>query len=159
MYRVGIGYDLHPLAEGRPLVLGGVTIPFPRGLEGHSDADVLTHSLCDALLGAVGKGDIGHHFPESSPQYKGISSLILLKRVMEIIVEGEYSVVNIDSVIIAEHPRLAPHIEQMIAKLSRVMKIEPGRISIKATTNEGLGSLGRGEAIAAYTVALVAKQD
>ncbi|MFB0518522.1 MAG: 2-C-methyl-D-erythritol 2,4-cyclodiphosphate synthase [Acidobacteriota bacterium] len=159
MYRVGIGYDLHPLAEGRPLVLGGVTIPFPRGLEGHSDADVLTHSLCDALLGAVGKGDIGHHFPESSPQYKGISSLILLERVMEIIVEGGYSVVNIDSVIIAEHPRLAPHIEQMKAKLSRVMKIEPGRMSIKATTNEGLGSLGRGEAIAAYTVALVAKQD
>ena len=159
MYRVGIGYDLHPLAEGRPLVLGGVTIPFPRGLEGHSDADVLTHSLCDALLGAVGKGDIGHHFPETSPQYKGISSLILLERVMEIIVKGGYSIVNIDSVIIAEHPRLAPHIEQMKVKLSRVMKIEPEKISIKSTTSEGLGFLGRGEAIAAYTVALVAKQD
>lgn len=159
MYRVGIGYDLHPLAKGRLLVLGGVTIPFPRGLEGHSDADVLTHSLCDALLGAVGKGDIGHQFPESSPQYKGISSLILLERVMEIIVKGGYSVVNIDSVIIAEHPRLAPHIEQMKVKLSRVMKIEPEKISIKATTSEGIGFLGRGEAIAAYTVALVAKQD
>ncbi len=159
MYRVGIGYDLHPLAEGRPLVLGGVTIPFPRGLEGHSDADVLTHSLCDALLGAVGKGDIGQHFPESSPQYKGISSLILLERVMEIIVKGGYSVVNIDSVIIAEHPKLAPHIGQMKVKLSRAMKIEPEKISIKATTSEGLGFLGRGEAIAAHTVALVSKTD
>jgi len=159
MYRVGIGYDLHPMGEGRPLVLGGVTIPFPKGLEGYSDADVLTHSLCDALLGAVGKGDIGHHFPESSPQYKGISSLLLLERVMEIIVKGGYSVVNIDSVIIAEHPRLAPYIEQMKTKLSRVMKIDPGRISVKATTNEGLGSLGRGEAIAAHTVVLVSKPD
>lgn len=159
MYRVGMGYDLHPMGEGRPLVLGGVTIPFPKGLEGYSDADVLTHSLCDALLGAVGKGDIGHHFPESSPQYKGISSLILLERVMEIIVEGGYSVVNIDAVIIAEHPRLAPYIEQMKTKLSRVMKIDPGRISVKATTNEGLGSLGRGEAIAAHTVVLVSKPD
>ena len=159
MYRVGMGYDLHPMGEGRPLVLGGVTIPFPKGLEGYSDADVLTHSLCDALLGAVGKGDIGHHFPESSPQYKGISSLLLLERVMEIIVKGGYSVVNIDSVIIAEHPRLAPYIEQMKTKLSRVMKIDPGRISVKATTNEGLGSLGRGEAIAAHTVVLVSKPD
>lgn len=159
MYRVGMGYDLHPMGEGRPLVLGGVTIPFPKGLEGYSDADVLTHSLCDALLGAVGKGDIGHHFPESSPQYKGISSLLLLERVMEIIVEGGYSVVNIDAVIIAEHPRLAPYIEQMKTKLSRVMKIDPGRISVKATTNEGLGSLGRGEAIAAHTVVLVSKPD
>ncbi|TKJ34935.1 2-C-methyl-D-erythritol 2,4-cyclodiphosphate synthase [bacterium (candidate division B38) B3_B38] len=159
MYRVGMGYDLHPMGEGRPLVLGGVTIPFPKGLEGYSDADVLTHSLCDALLGAVGKGDIGHHFPDSSPQYKGISSLLLLERVMEIIVEGGYSVVNIDSVIIAEHPKLAPYIEQMKTKLSRVMKIDPGRISVKATTNEGLGSLGRGEAIAAHTVVLVSKPD
>lgn len=159
MYRVGMGYDLHPMGEGPPLVLGGVTIPFPKGLEGYSDADVLTHSLCDALLGAVGKGDIGHHFPDSSPQYKGISSLLLLERVMEIIVEGGYSVVNIDAVIIAEHPRLAPYIEQMKTKLSRVMKIDPGRISVKATTNEGLGSLGRGEAIAAHTVVLVSKPD
>ena len=159
MYRVGIGYDLHPLTEGRPLVLGGVTIPFFKGLEGHSDADVLTHSLCDALLGAAGKGDIGLHFPETSPQYKDISSLLLLKNVMKIIDEEGYSVVNIDAVIIAEHPRLAPYIEQMRDELSRIMRIEPERISIKATTNEGFGPLGRGEAIAAQTVVLVSKPD
>jgi len=159
MYRVGMGYDLHPLVDGRPLVLGGVTIPFPKGLEGHSDADVLTHSLCDALLGAVGKGDIGKHFPDTSPQYKGVSSLLLLEKVMEIIVKEGYSVVNIDVVVIAEQPRLAPYIEQMKDELSRIMKIKAGRISIKATTNEGLGPLGRGEAIAAQTVALVSKSD
>lgn len=159
MYRVGIGYDLHLLTEGRPLVLGGVTIPFPKGLEGHSDADVLTHSLCDALLGAAGKGDIGYHFPDTSPQYKDVSSLLLLEKVMELISKEGYSVANVDVVVVAERPRLAPYIEQMRDNLSRVIKIEPGRISIKATTSEGLGHVGREEAIAAQTVALVSKPD
>lgn len=159
MYRVGIGYDLHRLTEGRPLVLGGVTIPFSKGLEGHSDADVLSHSLCDALLGAAGKGDIGVHFPETSPQYKDISSLILLKNVMEIIDEEGYSVVNIDSVIVAEQPRLSPYIGQMRDELSKIVGIKSKKISIKATTSEGLGPIGKGEAIAAQTVVLVSKPD
>jgi len=150
--KVGIGYDVHRLVKGRRLVLGGVEIPFEKGLFGHSDADVLCHSICDAILGALGKGDIGYHFPDSDPKYKDISSLILLKKVSEIMTEANFQVNNLDSVIIAEKPRLLPYIEEMEKNVSRVLKIGREGINIKATTNEGLGGIGQGEGIAAYTI-------
>ena len=150
--KVGIGYDVHRLVTGRRLVLGGVEIPFEKGLFGHSDADVLAHSICDAILGAIGKGDIGLHFPDSDPKYKDISSLILLRRVSEIMTEANFQVNNLDSVIIAEKPHLLPYIEEMEKNVSRVLKISREGINIKATTNEGLGWIGRGEGIAAYTI-------
>jgi 2-C-methyl-D-erythritol 2,4-cyclodiphosphate synthase len=150
--KVGIGYDVHRLVRGRRLVLGGVQIPFEKGLSGHSDADVLTHSICDAILGALGKGDIGRHFPDTDPKYKDISSLILLKKVSEIMTEVNFQVNNLDSVIIAEKPHLAPYIEDMEKNLSRVLKINRELINIKATTNEGLGWIGKGEGIAAYSI-------
>jgi len=150
--KVGIGYDIHRLVKSRRLVLGGVEIPFEKGLFGHSDADVLCHSICDAILGALGKGDIGYHFPDSDPKYKDISSLILLKKVSEIMTEANFQVNNLDSVIIAEKPRLLPYIEEMEKNVSRVLKIGREGINIKATTNEGLGGIGRGEGIAAYTI-------
>jgi 2-C-methyl-D-erythritol 2,4-cyclodiphosphate synthase len=150
--KVGIGYDVHRLVRGRRLVLGGVQIPFEKGLSGHSDADVLIHSICDAILGALGKGDIGRHFPDTDPKYKDISSLILLKKVSEIMTEVNFQVNNLDSVIIAEKPHLAPYIEDMEKNLSRVLKINRELINIKATTNEGLGWIGKGEGIAAYSI-------
>jgi len=150
--KVGIGYDVHRLVTGRRLVLGGVEIPVEDGLFGHSDADVLAHSICDAILGAIGKGDIGLHFPDSDPKYKDISSLILLRRVSEIMTEANFQVNNLDSVIIAEKPHLLPYIEEMEKNVSRVLKISREGINIKATTNEGLGWIGRGEGIAAYTI-------
>jgi len=150
--KVGIGYDVHRLVRGRRLVLGGVQVPFEKGLYGHSDADVLTHSICDAILGALGKGDIGRHFPDTDSQYKDISSLILLKKVSEIMTQASFQVNNLDSVIIAEKPHLAPYIEDMERNLSRVLKINRELINIKATTNEGLGWIGKGEGIAAYSM-------
>jgi 2-C-methyl-D-erythritol 2,4-cyclodiphosphate synthase len=150
--KVGIGYDVHRLVKGRRLVLGGVEIPFEKGLSGHSDADVLAHSICDAILGALGKGDIGHHFPNTDSRYKDISSLILLGKVSEIMSEANLQVNNLDSVIIAEKPHLAPYIEEMENNISRVLKIGREKINIKATTNEGLGWIGRGEGIAAYAI-------
>jgi len=150
--KVGIGYDIHRLAKSRKLILGGVEIPFEKGLSGHSDADVLTHSICDAILGALGKGDIGRHFPDTDSQYKGISSLILLGKVCEIMTEANFQVNNLDSVIIAEKPHLAPYIEGMEKNLSRVLKINRELINIKATTNEELGWIGKGEGIAAYSI-------
>jgi len=150
--KVGIGYDVHRLVKGRRLVLGGVEIPFEKGLSGHSDADVLVHSTCDAILGALGKGDIGRHFPNSDPKYKDISSLILLEKVCEIMTKANFTVNNLDSVIIAENPHLSPYIEDMAKNLSKVLKIGRELLNIKATTNEGLGWIGQGKGMAAYTI-------
>ncbi len=157
MNRVGTGFDLHRLVAGRPLVLGGVTIEHHLGLEGHSDADVLLHALADALLGAAALGDIGRHFPPGDQQYRGISSLILLARVKEMLEERGWKVINADTVIIAEEPQLAPFIDQMCEKIAAVLAVPHCRISIKATTTEGLGVCGRGEAIAAQAIVLLEK--
>ncbi|RQD72811.1 MAG: 2-C-methyl-D-erythritol 2,4-cyclodiphosphate synthase [Candidatus Syntrophonatronum acetioxidans] len=153
--RVGIGYDVHPFVEGRPLIMGGVEIPHSHGLAGHSDADVLIHALMDALLGAVGEGDIGSHFPDSQEEYRGISSVLLLARVMKKVRKKGFIVVNVDSVIIAQKPKLAPFIPQMISNISSVLEVEPDKVNIKATTTERLGSLGREEGIGAQAIALV----
>src|SRR5512139_2417134 len=153
--RVGFGYDIHPFVAGRPLILGGIEIPSPYGLEGHSDADVLIHALCDALLGAIAAGDIGKHFPNTDPQYKDIQSTLLLQRVNALLREGGFYVVNADATIVAEQPRLASFLPRMAQRLSEVLEIDLGRINVKATTSEGLGPIGRREGIAAYAVALV----
>jgi len=150
--KVGIGYDIHRLVTGRKLVLGGVEIPFEKGLSGHSAADVLAHSICDAILGALGKGDIGLHFPDTDSKYKDISSLILLGKVSEIMTEANFQVNNLDSIIIAQSPRLLSYIEEMKKNVSRVLNSSGEVINIKATTNEGLGLIGQGEGIAAYTI-------
>jgi 2-C-methyl-D-erythritol 4-phosphate cytidylyltransferase/2-C-methyl-D-erythritol 2,4-cyclodiphosphate synthase len=153
--RIGFGYDIHPLMEGRRLMLGGIEIPSPRGLDGHSDADVLLHALCDALLGAAGLPDIGHLFPNTDDAYKGISSLKLLGEVVRHLEEANYSVGNADMTLIAEAPKIAPYIDQMRTVIADSLRVEPSQVGIKATTNEGLGSLGRGEGIAAHAVALI----
>ena len=153
--RIGFGYDIHPLAEGRLLFLGGIEIPSPRGLDGHSDADVLLHALCDALLGAAGLPDIGHLFPNTDDAYKGISSLELLREVVGHLHEAGYAVGNADMTLIAEAPKIAPYIDQMQAAIADALHVEPSQVGIKATTNEKLGSLGRGEGIAAHAVALL----
>jgi 2-C-methyl-D-erythritol 2,4-cyclodiphosphate synthase len=153
--RVGFGYDVHPLAAGRPFILGGIKIPYLLGLQGHSDADVLIHAICDALLGAIAEGDIGRHFPDTDPQYKGIRSTILLKKVMNRIREKGFHIVNIDASIVAQKPKLADFIPRMVKEIADVLEIEPGRVNVKATTSEGLGFTGREEGIAAYAVALV----
>ncbi|MFO7171571.1 MAG: 2-C-methyl-D-erythritol 2,4-cyclodiphosphate synthase [Bacillota bacterium] len=156
--RVGIGYDAHRLVPGRPLVLGGVTIPSEVGLEGHSDADVLTHAVMDALLGAAGLRDIGHHFPDTDPSLAGAYSLGLLARVRGLLREQGWRPVNIDATLIAERPRIAPYREAMRNCLAQALGLSPGDVSLKATTNEGLGALGRGEGIAAIAVALIARE-
>ncbi|MGI6143809.1 MAG: 2-C-methyl-D-erythritol 2,4-cyclodiphosphate synthase [bacterium] len=153
--RIGMGYDVHRLQKGRPLILGGVTIPSPKGLLGHSDADVLTHAIMDALLGAVGRGDIGRHFPDTDPALEGIASLFLLEKVMEVVAARGFVLVNVDTVIIAQAPKLAPYTAAMQEKLAPVLALEPDRVNIKATTTEGLGFIGRGEGIAAQAVALL----
>ena len=153
--RIGHGYDVHRLAEGRRLVLGGVEIPFERGLLGHSDADVLTHAVMDALLGAAGLWDIGHAFPDTDDAYLDISSLILLERVMEMLQSKGLRVGNVDATILAQRPRLAPFIPEMRAKLARVMGVEEAQVNVKATTEEGLGFTGSGEGMAAHAVALL----
>jgi len=150
--RIGIGFDVHALVEGRRLVLGGVEIAHEKGLAGHSDADVLVHAVMDALLGAAGLGDIGEHFPDSDPNYKDISSLLLLDKVKDLLVEKGFAVHNIDCVIIAEAPRLAPYREQIRKVLASHLGVEPGDVSIKATTTEKLGFTGRREGIAAQAV-------
>lgn len=155
MMRVGFGYDAHRLTPGRPLVLGGVEIPHPLGLKGHSDADVLTHALGDALLGAVAAGDLGRHFPDSDPAYQDISSLILLERIMTVVQSRGFQPVNVDVTVIAEQPRLAPHIPGMIDKLAPILGLAPEAVSIKATSTEKMGFAGREEGIAAYAVVLV----
>ena len=153
--RVGMGYDVHKLTEGRDLILGGVTIPWEKGLLGHSDADVLIHAVMDALLGAAALGDIGRHFPDTDPAYKGISSLKLLEHVMCLLKRNGFSVGNVDAVIIAQKPKMAPHIPQMRKNLAEAMGIPEGRVNVKATTEEGLGFTGRGEGIASQAVCLL----
>ena len=155
MFRVGLGFDVHRLVEGRALWLGGVNIPWERGLLGHSDADVAIHALCDALLGAAALRDIGYHFPDSDPQYKGIDSRLLLRHVMRLVDEKGYCLGNCDITICAEQPKLNPHIPAMQRELAACMDCEPGQVSIKATTTEKLGYTGRGEGIAAHAVALI----
>ncbi len=153
--RIGHGYDVHRLTEGRNLILGGVRVPHSLGLDGHSDADVLTHAVMDALLGAAALGDIGRHFPDTDPQYKGISSLKLLAAVRELIYGKGYRISNIDVTVLAQKPKLAPYIAQMEQNLSQVLGLEPGRINVKATTEEHLGFTGREEGIACHAVCLL----
>lgn len=152
---VGLGYDVHRLVEGRPLVLGGVAIPYERGLDGHSDADVLLHALMDALLGAAGLGDIGTHFPPSDPACKGADSLKLLAEVVALLKQEGYRPINVDMTLLAERPKIGPYVAAMRERISAVLGIVPGRVSIKATTNEGMGFVGRGEGMAALAVALI----
>jgi 2-C-methyl-D-erythritol 2,4-cyclodiphosphate synthase len=153
--RIGHGYDVHRLIAGRPLVLGGVTIPHAKGLLGHSDADVLIHAICDALLGAAGQGDIGRHFPDTDPQYKNADSRVLLRQVRVLLSQAGYEVHNVDATVVAQAPKLASHMEQMRANIAADLGVEPARINIKATTTEGLGFTGREEGIAAHAVALI----
>jgi 2-C-methyl-D-erythritol 2,4-cyclodiphosphate synthase len=150
--RVGIGYDVHRLVQGRKLVLGGVIIPFERGLLGHSDADVLLHALCDALLGAAGLGDIGQHFPDTEPEFKGLSSTKLLVQVVEMIRDRGFSINNVDATVVCEVPKLAPHRQAMESSIAGVLELAPGHVNVKATTMEELGPIGRGEAISAVCV-------
>ena len=155
MNLVGIGYDVHRFAENRALILGGVNIPHTHGLDGHSDADVLCHAIADAILGAIGERDIGHHFPNTDPECKGISSLEIVRRAVELVTEQGGRLNNIDCTLIAEAPKIGPHLEAMKSKLAVVLSLEPKRVGIKATTNERLGFLGRQEGIAAMAVASV----
>lgn len=156
--RVGFGLDVHQLTEGRDLILGGVQIPHTKGALGHSDADVLIHAICDALLGAAGLKDIGYYFPDTSAEFKGIDSKILLQRVMDLLQERNYVVGNVDASLILEKPKIKPFIDQMRETLAPILKIETGDISIKATTNEKMGYVGREEGVAAYAVCLIEKQ-
>jgi len=152
---VGIGYDYHRLVEGRKLVLGGVEIPFEKGLAGHSDGDVLSHAICDALLGAAGLGDIGQRFPDDDPQWKDYSSLNFLHEIVKLLYQKGLRISNVDSVVVAQAPRLAPHVAQMRERLARVLNVETAQINIKAKTTEGQETIGRGEAMAAHAVALL----
>lgn len=153
--RIGIGYDVHKLVEGRALILGGENIPYEKGLLGHSDADVLLHAIMDALLGAAALGDIGKHFPDTDRRYSGISSIVLLKHVCGLLESRNYRAANIDSVIIAQRPKMAPFIEQMRLNIADALKIDVDQVSVKATTEEGLGFTGRSEGISAQSVCLL----
>ena len=155
MYRIGNGYDVHRLIKGRKLILGGVDIPHGLGLDGHSDADVLCHALCDSLLGASGAGDLGKYFPDTDSKWKGVSSLVLLEKSGELVAERGFQISNIDTTIVAQQPKIGPHIESMTTNISETLKIDPTQINIKATTTERLGFTGREEGIAAYAVALL----
>lgn len=153
--RIGFGYDVHPLVSGRALILGGVTIPFDRGLEGYSDADVVVHALCDAILGALALGDLGQHFPSTDTRWRGVSSLVLLQHVSALAAEQGYGLGNADLTVVAQRPRLAPYVPQMVQTLTTVMQGEPGQLSVKATTTDGLGFTGQEAGIAAYAVCLL----
>jgi 2-C-methyl-D-erythritol 2,4-cyclodiphosphate synthase len=155
--RVGTGYDLHRLVSGRPLVLGGVTVPFERGLLGHSDADIVCHAVTDAVLGAAGLGDIGRHFPDTDPAWAGADSLVLLSRAAAIVHAAGYAVVNVDVTVIAQKPKLASHADAMRANLARALGCEAGQVSVKGKTNEGVDSMGAGDSMAAHAVALLAR--
>ncbi len=155
MHRIGFGFDAHRFTEGRKLIIGGVEIPHELGLSGHSDADVLTHAICDALLGALGLGDIGSFFPDSDPKWKDVSSLVLLEETMAKVRKKKYEIENIDSTIVCEKPRIAPHINSIKEKLSNVTGLQSGALGIKATTTDGMGFTGRGEGIAAYAVVII----
>jgi 2-C-methyl-D-erythritol 2,4-cyclodiphosphate synthase len=153
--RIGHGFDVHRLVADRSLVLGGVTIPWHLGLLGHSDADVLLHAICDAMLGALGLGDIGKHFPDSDPAYRGIDSMCLLEHVVGLATAHGFTVGNLDATLVAQQPKLAPHIPAMVVRIAETCRVETGRINVKATTTEQLGYTGRGEGIAAYAVVLM----
>lgn len=157
MLRVGLGYDSHRLIEGRPLILGGEVIPHSAGLKGHSDGDALCHAITDAVLGAAALGDIGRHFPDSDPQFRGANSLALLARAVGIVHEAGYAVENVDAVVIAERPTLAPHVDRIRARLAPTLGVPIGAVSVKGKTNEGMGEVGRGEGIAVHAVALLRK--
>lgn len=153
--KIGIGYDSHRLVAGRPLILGGVEIPSEKGLLGHSDADVLLHAVCDAILGAIGIGDIGKHFPDTDPKYKGISSIHFLEHIRNFVDEKGFKINNLDSTVILEKPKLMPYAEQMKSNIAKALDIPAERVSIKAKTNEGMGFTGRGEGAAAFAVVTV----
>ena len=155
MLRVGQGWDIHRLVEGRPLRLGGVLVPFDRGLLGHSDGDAVVHAVCDALLGAAGQGDIGTHYPDTDPRYCDADSAELLRGVVELLSSHAFTIVNVDVTIIAEQPRLADHIPGMRVRMADLLRLSPDRVNLKAKTMEGLGTVGRGQAIATMAVALV----
>jgi 2-C-methyl-D-erythritol 2,4-cyclodiphosphate synthase len=157
-YRIGIGYDIHQLVADRKLVLAGVNIPFTKGLLGHSDADVLAHAVCDALLGAAALGDIGTHFPDTDPRWQGASSLDFLRHAVKQIVEKGYGVANVDATVMAEQPRLKPYIQAMREQLAAVLEMDVDSVSVKAKTNEGLDAIGRGEAMAAQAIVLITMQ-
>ncbi|MEE8136902.1 MAG: 2-C-methyl-D-erythritol 2,4-cyclodiphosphate synthase [Thermodesulfobacteriota bacterium] len=159
MYKIGYGFDAHRFSKDTKLIIGGVEIPFEYGLKGHSDADVLSHAICDALLGALGEGDIGSHFPDSDPKYKSISSLVFLEETMTLLKERGFEIENLDSVIVCEKPKIAPHIDQIKETLSPVLEISPDLLGIKATTTDQMGFTGRGEGIAAHAVALIKTKD
>ena len=154
--RIGQGFDVHPLVRGRKLLIGGVDIPYERGLDGHSDADVLLHAICDALLGAAGLGDIGQHYPDTDPEFKGVDSRKLLRDVAAKVKAQGYKIVNVDATIVAEAPKMALHIPTMVANLAADLGIRPDQVNVKAKTAERLGAIGRGEGIAAEAIALIA---
>ena len=153
--RVGIGFDVHPFKEGRPLILGGVKVSYPRGLDGHSDADVVCHALADSILGAMALGDIGTHFPSSDPRWSGASSVDLLARVYRMAAAEGYEALNVDVTVVAQEPRISPHVEDMRANIAAALAMPRQRVSVKATTTDGLGFCGRGEGIAALAVSLL----
>jgi len=157
--RVGFGYDVHPLVPGRKLFLGGVEIEWHQGLQGHSDADVLIHAICDALLGAAGKGDLGRHFPDSDPRYKDVPSSELLKEVKDMVEREGFQVGNIDATIVAQRPKLSPYIPKMERTVASILGVEPSRVNIKATTTEHLGFTGREEGMAAYAVTILLREE
>lgn len=159
MFRIGQGFDVHQLVEGRPLIIGGIEIPYEKGLLGHSDADVLLHTLTDALLGAIGEGDIGTHFPDTDPTYKDADSGKLLQQVFSLVKEKGYKLVNADLLIIAQKPKMAPYISQMKERIAELLQCDTSQINIKATTTEKLGFTGRGEGIASQGVVLLMKED
>jgi 2-C-methyl-D-erythritol 2,4-cyclodiphosphate synthase len=158
MYRIGFGYDVHRFAADRKLIIGGVDIPSPRGLEGHSDADVLLHAVADALLGAAALGDIGKHFPNTDPRFKGISSLILLRHVADLLTGHRFAVGNVDATVVLESPMIAPYIDLMRQNIADALRIPPEQISVKATTHESLGFIGSGDGAAAHAIALITTQ-
>jgi 2-C-methyl-D-erythritol 2,4-cyclodiphosphate synthase len=158
-YRIGIGYDIHRLVDGRKLLLAGVRVPFMKGLLGHSDSDVLAHAICDALLGAAALGDIGTHFPDTDPRWRGASSLDFLRQAVKLIGEKGYRVANVDATVIAEQPKLKPHMQAMREQLATVLEMNLDAVSVKAKTNEGLDAIGRGEAMAAHAVVMIARRD
>jgi len=159
MIRIGIGYDIHRLVPGRKLFLGGIRIPFKYGLLGHSDGDVLLHALCDAILGALGQGDIGEHFPDNDPKYKDISSLKLLKQVVGLLDRRNFRVVNLDTIVITEEPKLLPYKARILKGIARVLKVKESYLNIKAKTNEGLGAIGKKQAIACYAAATIISKE
>jgi 2-C-methyl-D-erythritol 2,4-cyclodiphosphate synthase len=152
--RIGFGYDVHPFVPGRPLVLGGVTIPYEQGLDGHSDADVVIHALCDAMLGALALGDLGQHFPSTDERWRGVSSLHLLQHVNQLLAAQQYALGNADITVVAQRPRLAPYVQHMVQTLATTVGVGPTQISVKATTTDGLGFIGKGIGIAAYAICL-----